>query len=213
MFRNRRSPAILGMVIMLVLAAISSVLLQSADARPLGQATPTPTPSGATYYTFSVKFVCGFQPTFVQGEPPVKPGNYATEINIHNYTYSRADVRKKVLLLVEQGQPIGREPQQVKPRAFDGITLEADNATMDDCNRIWALLYPGVAPPTPLPLLIGYLTLTSKFDLDVDAVYTAQVYEQPSVTTPPRGISLDVERVPGKRVFIPTGALSSGPLH
>jgi hypothetical protein len=35
----------------------------------------------------------------------VKPGNYATDINIHNPGYRPTPLRKKFLVLVENGQP------------------------------------------------------------------------------------------------------------
>lgn len=159
-----------------------------------------------TYYTYSVKFVCGFQkPITAGGETPVKTGNYATEINIHNYQFVPVPVRKKVLLLVERGEPVGREPRQVKVHAFDGIQLDPDNATMDDCFRIWELVYPGSVPPTPLPPMIGYLVLMSPEDIAVDAVYTAAA-PGGAPGTLSRAISIDVERVQAKRVTLPVGA-------
>jgi hypothetical protein len=90
--------------------------------------------------------------------------------------------------------------------------LTPDSATLDDCNALWKMAggVPAAANP---PLTIGYLVLISPVDLDVDAVYTAEVgqsvagaqFEQPT------GISIDVERVPGKRVFVPAGFLSQFP--
>ena len=166
------------------------------------------------YWSFGVKFVCGFQPSLTTatgaqglGEPVVKPGNYATSINIHNYNYREVQLRKKVLLLVKDTQPIGREPESVKPSAFDKILLGPDYATMDDCNRIWQLLNPGAALPAVMPFMEGYLVILSQLDLDVDAVYTAEVPGRLDANQNPTGISIDVERVNGKRVIIPTSAL------
>ena len=224
MVRTHWSPAILGMALMIIVATISSLFIrQGADASALAQVNPTPTtvPPVPTYYSFGVKFVCVYQPRVDLGEPPVKPGNYATEINIHNFTYrqpsaagttSLVGIRKKVLVLVDKGQVIGREPKQVAPRALDTIYLQNDGATMDDCNRIWQLLNPNTAlPPSPMPLMIGYLVLISRFDLDVDAVYTAEV---PGLNSQvPTGISQDVVRVAGKRVAIPNTLFPGGVLQ
>ncbi len=133
-------------------------------------------------YVYAVKFVCGYNPTNVgvdqagtqkQGEPTVKFGNYATDINVINPTFFQADVRKSVLLLNRDGVPIGREPKFVGPQWFDSISLPPITATMDDCNRIAELMF-GNPVPTPLPLLIGFLVLESQIELDVTAVYTAQ---------------------------------------
>jgi hypothetical protein len=168
-------------------------------------AQPAQAVQGAYYWNYSAKFVCGLQAPVAQqqGEPPVKWGNYATVINIHNYNYREADVRKKVLVLYENNQPVGREPNAVGPRGTDKITLAPDYATMDDCNRLWELTHPGTTTiPFPMPIFEGYLVILSRIDLDVDAVYTAADYPNPTPSP-----SIDVERIPGKRVFIPTGAL------
>jgi hypothetical protein len=146
-----------------------------------------------------VKFVCGAVSQWPEGgEPPVKVGNYATEINIFNSSPTSAQIRKRVNLLVLRGDPRGREPKQVGTSAFDSITLASNNATMDDCNRIWRLLNPNapLPPPTPLPLMIGYLTLisTNGVDLNVDAVYTAA----PINSTGTAPVSIDVERISSK---------------
>lgn len=188
--------AVLGVA--LLLAASAYTVLARQEARPTAQ-------DAFTYYSYAVKFVCGIQRFSPNnpGEPPVKPGNYATEINIHNYQYNvdLVPVRKKVVLLVDRGEPIGREPRSVEPTAFDGIELKPDYATMDDCNRIAELLWGAV--PTPMPLMIGYLVLISPYDLDVDVVYTAEVPAQPTATNPTlTGISIDVEHIAGKQLTI-----------
>ena len=162
------------------------------------------------YWVFSAKFVCGLQdpltPTGqIGGEPAVKPGNYATEINIHNYWFREVNLRKKIILLVDKGQPVGREPNAQPPQAQVGVLMPKDHAMMDDCNQLWAMLYPTIPPPTPMPLMIGFLVVTSPIDLVVDAVYTAEVPGRLSAAVSPTGISIDVERVNGKRVFVPAG--------
>lgn len=142
-------------------------------------------------YSYSVKFICG-----VQGEadgccclPAVRPGIYATDINIHNYhSWEWAWVRKSVLPLVYAGLPQGREPQSVTSRAWDGIYLPANTATMDDCCRLNELLF-GTAPPAGQPLNVGFLEILSNVDLRVTAVYTVTDRES-------RAVSIDVEEVP-----------------
>jgi hypothetical protein len=177
----------------------------------LGHSTPASAQQGGLWWSYGVKFVCGLQgPSPLPGEPPVKPGNYATEINIHNpfYTPNGNEIRKKVVFLVKDGQPIGREPQQQGPAGLDGIVLGPDFATMDDCNRIFEIA--GMPVPPVMPLTIGYLVLLSRQPLDVDAVYTAlpvSTTAQPSRA----GIAIDVERVEGRQVDIPTGLFPGGP--
>jgi hypothetical protein len=172
------------------------------------EAAPQQQLAGSYLWNYSAKFVCGSNAATaagVVGEPPVKPGNYATEINIHNYVYKEVTIRKKLILLVDKGQVIGREPNAVGPITRTAVTMGPDYAMMDDCNALWALASPTTPPSTPMALMIGYLVIISPVDLDVDVVYTAEVPGTQGVA--PTSISIDVERVPGKRLFIPVGAL------
>src|SRR3712207_4326256 len=64
--------------------------------------------------SFGVKFVCGYQsPTWRNGEPLVKPGNYATEINILNYTNQPVSIRKYVIPLAGRDGIVYREPRYI----------------------------------------------------------------------------------------------------
>jgi hypothetical protein len=176
-------------------------------------------------YVYSAKFVCGYNPTNVglshdgksEGEPPVKFGNYATEINIawtEIYLPENATVLKHVLLLVDRGNPVGREPRVVAARSYiDRVDLTSLSGTMDDCNRIAELLWGAV--PTPFPLTIGYLILTSTHEIDVTAVYTAETCSN-WVNSPTTleclnanggpldmSVSIDVEKVEGRKLLLP----------
>ena len=144
-------------------------------------------------YSYSVKFVCGEQkedPSGGRCAPGVRPGLYATEINIHNYHDEEvAFIEKFVLPLVFVGEQQGREPDIVRAKAKDRIDLPPNSATMDDCCRIGELLF-GSAAPAGLPVTIGLLELVSTIELHVTAVYTA---------TNLRGsLSIDVEQIAGK---------------
>jgi hypothetical protein len=145
-------------------------------------------------YSYSVKFVCGVQeedPPDRRCLPGVRPGIYATEINIHNYHDQPVSLEKFVLPLVLTGSPRGREPDLVTVQAKDRINLPPNSATMDDCCRIAELLL-GSPAPGRLPLAIGLLEIVSPVELHVTAVYTA---------TNTRGVpsvSIDVEQIAGK---------------
>lgn len=176
-------------------------------------------------FSYAVKFVCGFNPENVghslsgskEGEPTVKLGNYATDINIYNPdvvidpTNPDNQVFKKVLVLVQGEKPLGREPKVVDASGFDFITLKPGEATMDDCNRIGELIY-GSPVPFPYPITIGFLVIQSVFELDVTAVYTAQVCSawafndsmeclKPSEFSDGVSISQDVDQIEGKRLY------------
>lgn len=132
-------------------------------------------------YVYSVKYVCGVHHD--DHGCPVRPGAYATEININNPTSREARVEKLFLALGRDGEPKGREPNYVRPEAKDSIVLPPQSATMDDCCRISELL------GTSLDKLnIGFVQITSDVELDVVAVYTASSIE------PNSPVSIDVER-------------------
>ncbi len=208
--------SVLLIVQVLVFLLLISVFMRQPSASAGNDAAPQNAPQaqptilqGQYLWSYAAKFVCGFQDINAAGvpapgEPVLKPGNYASEINIHNPNYKYLPLRKKFLVLVN-GQQIIREPQQIEPMRIVTMTLGPDFATMDDCNNLWHYLYPAVTPPSPMPVFIGYLVVLSPLELDIDVVYTANA--PGSLTTAPTGVSIDVERVTGKRIFVPFGAL------
>ncbi len=123
-------------------------------------------------FVYSVKFVCGEQAGDGCGCAPVRPGRYATEINILNSGDKEAPVLKGVVPLVLAGAVSGREPASRGVAASEVIRLPAHSATMDDCCRILELAL-GAPPAGPVPLTIGILEVISTVQLSVTAVYTA----------------------------------------
>jgi hypothetical protein len=181
-------------------------------------------------YSYAVKFVCGYNPTnlgvttnsagqqFAQGEPTVKFGNYATDINIFNFNVdptvpTDAIIQKNLILLVDRGQPVGREPKVAATVTVDNITLKSQEATMDDCNRIGELLFGSGNIPTPFPLTIGFLVIQSTVELDITGVYTSQACSNWVVssgkldcldsTGRQQGVSsaIDVHQITGHKLF------------
>jgi hypothetical protein len=140
--------------------------------------------------TYSVKFVCGVQQEAEPVRTVLRPGEYATEINIHNPNNRPVRIRKYLLPLVVKDTVIGREPEFSRIWAKDEITLPPDTATLDDCYRIGELLY-GSPPPQPLPLTVGFLELVTTAPVVVTVVYTANAADG-------RTLTMDVERVPGR---------------
>lgn len=187
-------------------ASPSTAPVNAPEAMPAAQAAVP----GQYIWSYAAKFVCGWQQPAApganpQGEPTVKPGNYATDINIHNPNYKQVPMRKKFIITVQNGQALANEPAQVEPRRIVTMTLGADMVTMDDCNNIWKYAFPAGPPAGQMPLTIGYVVVLSPVDLDVDVVYTANA--PGDLATAPTGVSIDVERVAGKRVFLPAGIL------
>jgi hypothetical protein len=148
---------------------------------------PTRITIPACKFTYSVKFVCGVQQDCECACAPVRPGVYATEINIHNFKCKDAVVEKWLIPTVLAGAPVGREPRVAKRRIGDRIKLPADSATMDDCCRIAEMLL-GAPSTAPMPLTIGFLEIVSDVELSVTAVYTATDLKS-------NGLSIDVQNV------------------
>lgn len=197
-------------------ALLAAVLLQPA---PEAQAQDK-----GFVFSYAAKFVCGFnasnlgvgEPGKIGGEAIVKLGNYATDINIYNPN-TDTHVQKKLLILYNSQThfpPQGREPNVVTPVAFDFLGLGNSQATMDDCNRIYQLLFGGLPGITPPPLLIGFLVIETQVPVNVTTVYTAELCsdymtdpdtrEFECRQSPDRdygvGLSIDVEEVTGTRI-------------
>ena len=125
---------------------------------------------------YSVKFICGVQPAtpslHAPSEPPVKPGNYATAINIHNYHLDQTAniVKTAVIANPENARSLG----QISSSRT--ITLPPGRAFEIDCSDIVALF----GTTIPLPAFIkGFVELRAPPPgslplLSVTGVYTAQ---------------------------------------
>jgi hypothetical protein len=100
---------------------------------------------------------------------------------------TRPKLKKRVLLLIQNDEPVGREPQVAKAKRFDKIVLPEDTATMDDCCGLTEKL-----KLTPGRLNVGFLELVSNVELNVVAVYTATDLKSESV-------SIDVETISARR--------------
>lgn len=152
-----------------------------------------PPPFSEERYSYSVKFVCGIQNSAELYRSAVGRGLYTTEINIHNFHENRdAVIEKRLLPVVLDTEPIGREPQFQPVVATDAIILPPETVTMDDCYRFSELLYGAPFPTlTTMPLTIGFLEILSPVPLVVDAVYTSSDLYQ-------RAVSMEVERIEGQ---------------
>ena len=152
-------------------AALTAIPLGSAHAQCAGTGGPPGLNKGLCVY--SVKFVCGLQlPIAGQvppSEPPVKPGNYATAVNIHNFHNTQSvTIAKKAVIANPENQPPGQIGK------FQRVVLEPDQALEVDCPDIVSLLTnPTVAPPLP-PFIKGFVEVVSPQPLSVTGVYTAQ---------------------------------------
>ena len=188
------------------LAAIMAVTSISTTAQPASAQVIAP----QFVWSYAIKFVCGYQPPIqnaaganVFTEPPVKNGNYATEINIFNPQFKAVPLRKRFIVLSANGKSI-KEPESTSHVMTMTMGLKSGYATMDDCDLLWKLTK--ITPPLPPgnSLLIGFLVINSPLELDIDAVYTSAavrvVTGQPPSISESQNVDIDVERIPGKRV-------------
>lgn len=192
-----------------------SVILLTALLAPLA----TSAPAEAQLFSYAVKFVCGYNNTNLGpmidgsadpgGENVVKIGNYATDVNIFNPGPDTV-IKKKALLLVDKGEPIGREPKVVMPDPdIPPVDLDMRNcsATYDDCNEILRLAGISVTPGMVPGLYIGFLVITSETEIDVTAVYTAELCSD--VTNPGGGPARMCQSPPGAPGFAAFGTALS----
>ena len=165
------------------------VVVTQPDRPPI--VVPLPVPEGFGRFVYSVKFLCGVQDECGCHCVSVRPGAYATEINIHNYLESEVKIEKHVIPVIFAGAVTGREPRFAVRQASDKIVLPPHSATMDDCCRLNELLLGGTTGSKG-PLSVGFLEIISNQPLNITAVYT--------VTDPKSGsVSMDVEQIQGKR--------------
>jgi hypothetical protein len=172
-------------------SALPGVIVSQPGRPPVG--VPFPVPKGFEEYVYSVKFICGVQSDHGCQCASVRPGVYATEINLHNYHDVEVKIKKHVLPVVFAGAAAGREPRFVTTKASDEIVLPPHSATMDDCCRLAELLL-GAPSGSDLLLTTGILEIKSSHPLSVCAIYTVADSKSGSV-------SMDVEQIQERKAL------------
>jgi hypothetical protein len=123
---------------------------------------------------YSAKFVCGeFKEMEIEG--PVKPGNYATNINVHNPNRRTVLILKKAILLFDSSDPDAGFPERPRPPTEeDPRKLRPDHGMEIDCRVIREQLLQGT--PRAPTFIKGWVVIesVSGHPLDVVAVYTAR---------------------------------------
>ena len=155
----------------------------------VGQPGRDPVPVGPAdrrLFVYSVTFVCGVNKDDCCACAPVRPGQYATDINIHNFTDRDSAVIKRIIPLVLSGA-VRAQPQVAAITAVDRLVLPAHTATMDDCCRLQELLF-GAAVEGSVPLTTGVREIISTVELAVTAVYTKD------------GGAIDVQVIPPRQL-------------
>jgi hypothetical protein len=161
--------------VIVIAAAALGVLASTGLAR--AQASTAP-------YVYSVKYLCGLQvvPSTQfppPQEPPVKPGNYATAINIHNYHLKPTVFQRKSVVA---GGAIGK--------LLARQILAANQAVTVGCQQIVAAIPPGTTVPPPF--IEGFAEIVSPVQLSVTAVYTTQTCVNPGKCSELGSLSIEV---------------------
>jgi hypothetical protein len=153
-----------------VLAAVAaSVLLTSfatysafsppAEVPPLGVQPQLP---DHRFFSYSAKFVCGVPQSAEIVRHSIKPGNYATNINVHNPFSEDAKFRWKAV--------------QIKPveaiSNFTVVQLKPDQGVKIDCKSIQDALLP-IPGASVTVFWEGVVVIETIKNLDVAVVYTS----------------------------------------
>lgn len=158
--------------ILKILLLVSTVLLV---------ATTTPLTARAqsqrVIFTYAAKFVCG-----KGNEKLVSPGQYFTNINVHNPSPRNKAVYIKRFAIALPGEHTGKLSE------FFGAVIDPDLAMTIDCENI----YRHTQTP-PGDFLEGFALIYSLTELDVVSVYTAGHTEVEAFHT---------ERVPVRRLTL-----------
>jgi len=155
-------------------------------------------------YSYAAKFVCGFSqpvtnPGSVPKEPPVKKGNYATIVNIHNTSAGDVTILKKVALAAPETYP---NTHLVPPTRRFSDRLPSDHTMSVDCTEIVNLLSLNGTPPAG-PFIEGFLVIDALGlastanvmpELDVVAVTTTAADTTSSVN------AIQITPVEGKKL-------------
>jgi hypothetical protein len=151
--------------LLVLFAGLLAPIAPAQAASPTATATPVP-----NVFLYSAKFVCGLQSVQSSqftppAEPPVKPGNYATTINVHNFHPLLACIAKKVVISHPESEDVNGE---ISP--FRRFELGPDGAVEIDCSDV-ASFFPNVKLG---PFIEGFVEIQSRFQLNVTGVYTSQ---------------------------------------
>jgi hypothetical protein len=157
-------------------------------------------------WEYAAKFVCGTQtsPTAnPPSEPPVKAGNYATVINMHNPLAKPVILQKKVALAAPETYP---QTTLVDPTQRFQDRLASDHTMSVDCTEIVSLLKLNGTPAAG-PFIEGFLvvdaylstTANTAAALDVVAITTTSDISAAGAP-PPAVTSHRVVNVPGRKL-------------
>jgi hypothetical protein len=167
--------------------------------------------AGGSVSVYSAKFACGQEPPpssgsggAAQNEAPVKPGNYATTINVHNPNLSTVNFVKKAVVTYssDMGNSSNEAPQA--PGALVAAQLKADYALAIDCGDISSKLLQGHFSSSNFIEGFVVIYISPSQQLDVQGLYTGFTFTKDSLgNNQPQGFSEQVVPIAAKQVPTP----------
>jgi hypothetical protein len=174
----RMLPALFGISTVIAIGLSAS----GANSQPAPAVTPAPAPAPAPaqVFEYAVKFVCGRAVATHSIPPPVAPGFYYTDINVHSPNGGTVDFRKKfaVALPNQKAGPISQ---------FFTATLKPDEAFSVECAEITKKLN---LPPASFVTGFAVFQIGAPRELDIVAVYTTAAAQTGTIVT------MHMERIP-----------------
>jgi hypothetical protein len=185
MFRLRHAKTIASCAALAVLALLLTLVLTHT-----GPAKPRPAPPTQSEVS----------------REAIKPGNYATAINIHDPSLGGDVVTLYKRAVLAQYE----ENDQLPPSKFVKYSLGPGRAFEIDCVDIWQLLN---IPVPNTHFTKGFVTILSRVPLDVVGVYSAEPPAVAGVAGAPSsipGIALEMLPIAPRIEFLPRSAATDG---
>ncbi len=191
-------------VVLLSAIIVSTILGSTFTLLLLRPSLASPAPSTPPAFMYTAKWICNIANPFFAGLPldtnraesiGLVPGEYKTDINVHNPNAGNVTITKKIVASLAESQNVFNVP---KGEAF--TLVGPDAAFRMDCLDIFLHL------PCPLfcinsPIAAkGFVSFFSSApNLDVVAEYSSESFNSTGVCLPPScvstGVSLDVQRI------------------
>jgi len=173
--------------IVIALSVTLAVVVLAMAVLPTAMPTSPVRAATVTRYEYAVPYHCGWAGSDEYG---VKPGNYATTINVHNPNVGTATVLWKV---------VRTYPTPATKTSFNSLNIQNDQGKVWRCTNIWNRLN-----MQPGSYVTGFVVLHSfNQPLDVYATYTNEYYDwDPGMGGIGIGLSIDVEHIEATITYV-----------
>jgi len=179
-------------ILVIMLLAVGALMVSATDV--LAQRGGRPGLGVTGQFQYVIKFVCGqlfFEPTDnPSGQRDGAPGQYYTDINIHNPNDEIVRAKKKFALDGPKAQLHG------PVTSVEEFVLDPDTALQIQCTDIRRLTmsYPfGSTYGSQGQFIKGFVVILSRVRLDITAIYTVCPSEDPDAATEDLALACDFD--------------------